>query len=260
MDGKLLIVIIALFSLVLAGCTVPWEEEVSSVDVNGAEEVENNKPAIRQVDKTVAIVDESAKEPEPGPEEEPEEVPEEEVEEPSNKTEIMMVEFQPPELLLDCNGGCTRYRVYDEENGVAIAAINQSRLIMAKEKEYLILYPLGCREENWNFVDRFEVNGSEYWFNFPAAFKRDWADYAEFNGNLSNFSLHEGEMEKFDGGRVFLWKIVPGPSICDAHVEISIFEEIIVLEEWMDGVVLGLEEDEGELRLSYLMYPEGTLD
>lgn len=262
MDGRSLLAIAVFFSLILAGCTMPWEEEISPVDVE--EQEENNVPPIRQVDKTVAIVDESAKEPvELEEEPELEEMPEkevEEVEEPSNKTVGMMVEFQPPELLLDCNGGCTRYRVYDTENDVAIAAINQSRLIMGKEKEYIILYPLGCREENWDQVDRFEINGSEYWFNFPAAFKRDWADYAEFNGNMSNFSLHEGEMKKFEDVRVFLWEIVPGAFVCDAHVKISIFEEIVVLEEWMDGVVLGLEEEEGELRLNYLMYPEGTID
>ncbi len=261
MDGRILLAVVAVFSLVLAGCTMPWEEETGSVDIDGAGEVEEYKPPIRQVDKSVAIVDESAKEPMDEEEPEPEETPEDEegeVEE-TNETVSMLVEFQPPEVLLDCNGDCTRYRVYDEENGVVIAAINQSRLIMAKEKEYFNLYPLGCAESD-GLVDRFEINGSEYWFNYPAAFKRDWADYAEFNGNITGFSLHEGEMKKFNGERVFLWKIVPGPSLCDAWVEVSIFEEIIVLEEWMDGVVLGLEEEEGEVKLNYLMYPEGTID
>jgi hypothetical protein len=300
MDGRILIVIIAVFAL--AGCTMPWEEETGSLNIE-VEEKESNLPPIRQVDKSVAIVDESAHEPEElegefeadpeevqnetageqemnesfvapeevnetveeepaAPEEEPVEELEEEPEEigePTNKSSTMLVEFDS-ELLLDCKGDCTRYRVYDEENDVAIAAINQSRLIMGKEMGHFRLYPLGCKKEKWNVVDKFEINGSEYWFDYPAAFKRDWADYAEFQGNESGFSLHEGEMEKLDGKRVFLWQIVPGAWVCDAYVEISIFDKIYVLEEWMDGVVLGLEEKEGELRLNYLMYPEGTLD
>jgi hypothetical protein len=142
-----------------------------------------------------------------------------------------------------------------------IAAINQSRLIMAKETEHITVHSIGCNESGGEYVaDRFEMNGTEYWINYPAAFKRDWADYAEFDGNETGFSLHEGEMEKFDGGRVFLWEITPSAYVCDAHVEVSIFEEVVILEEWMEGVVLGLEENDGELRLSYLMYPEGTLD
>ncbi|MCP4646118.1 MAG: hypothetical protein GY852_00070 [bacterium] len=236
---------------------MPWEGETDSVDTGGDGEVEENKPAIKQVDKTVAIVDESAKEPEEEPEEEPEIEGLEEV----NETASIMVEFQPPALLLDCNGGCERHGVYDEENDVVIAAINQSRLIMAKEAERITLHSVGCNEsEGEQVTGKFLLDGEEYWINYPAAFKRDWADYVEFEGNESGFSLHEGEMQKSGDTRVYLWKIVPGAFVCDANVEISIFEEVVILEEWMEGVVLGLEENEGELRLSYLMYPEGTLD
>ena len=67
-------------------------------------------------------------------------------------------------------------------------------------------------------------------------------------------------MERFDEGTVFVWKMAPGNSRCAAWVEISIFEDYAILEEWMEGVVLGLEPKDGNLWLNYLMYPEGTLD
>lgn len=294
----------AVLLILVSGCTLPGETRAGE-ETQGEEK--EYKPPIRQVDKTVAIVDESMQEPEEAPEEiplnetgavegnettqeevaagnetasgeeappeetppgeepgetepeaEPEEEPEEEEpEEGGNETGIKLVEFQPAALLLECNGECTRHRVYDGENEVVIAAINQSRLLMAKEKEYFLLYSNGCNASG--LKDSFEISGKQYWFNYPAAFKRDWADFAEFQGTESGFSLHEGEMEKFNGERAFLWRIVPGASVCDAYLEISIFEEVVFLEGWMEGVVLGLEEQDGELELEYLMYPEDTL-
>jgi hypothetical protein len=260
----------AVLLILVSGCTLPGEP-IGEHDLQGTE----SKPPIREVHKSVAIVDGSVQEPQEGTAAnktgtggenesvsveggENESVSVEEGGE-ENETSVKLVEFQPPALLLSCNGDCTRHRVYDGENGVVIAAINQSRILMAKEKGHFLIYSHGCAESN-GVNDSFEADGEEYWFDYPAAFKRDWADYAEFQGNESGFSLHEGENRNFNQERVFLWKIVPGASTCDAWVEISILGETVFLEEWMDGVVLGLEEKDGELELQYLMYPENTLN
>ncbi|MBD3397615.1 hypothetical protein GF412_00575 [Candidatus Micrarchaeota archaeon] len=264
----------AVLLILFSGCAMPGEAETAG----GAEEEGEPRPPIKQVHKSVAIVDESMQEsaepagetgetaPE-GNETGQEEVPggnetsveEEEPAGEGNETGIRLVEFDPPGLLLDCNGECVRHRVYDEENDVVIAAVNKSRLLMAKESEYFMLHSSGCADSG-DYRDSFEAGGGEYWFVYPAAFKRDWADFAEFESNETGFSLHEGESINLDGDRVLLWKIVPGASVCDAWVEVSILGETFFLEEWMEGVVLGLDETDGETELEYLMYPEDMLE
>ena len=257
MDGRSLFAIVAVLVL-FSGCAMPWEEP-AVVEEQG--EDGGDTPPIRQVDKTVAIVDDSAKEPEPEPEPEVEEV-EEIVGEPAGANETVasvLVEFQPPEMLLDCRGECTRHRVHHDETGIVVGSINQSRLIVGKEKEYFLIYPSGCGEMVGADRDNLTIDGTTYGFDYP--FGGDWSKYATFEGDGGkNFSLHEGEMERVDEGTVFVWRIVPGGTGCDAWLEVSIFEDYAILEEWMNGVVLGLEEKDENIWVNYLMYPEGTLD
>lgn len=234
MDLKIIAVVLA-FSLLLAGCTGTEETETKS------SENEGGGPPIKEVDKSVAIVEEP---------EEPEGTDEGEEEE--ETVENTTISFDPPGLVMKCSGEtCTRYRLLDRKSGVVATALNSTSFLVGKESAHLFVYPEGCNATGEAEANSFSAGGNEYSFARNSSYGEDWGEYLEFQSESSgNITLHEGEMKKVGSERVFAWRVSGGDGECGTSAEISVFESVVTLNGWDAGIGVESNETTGEIRVS----------
>ncbi|MFP3950236.1 MAG: hypothetical protein ACLFUZ_04065 [Candidatus Micrarchaeia archaeon] len=231
MDLKILAVVLA-FSLLIAGCPGTEETETKS------SEKESSGPAIKEVDKSIAIV------------EEPEE--QEGVAEEEELAENTTISFDPPGLVMKCSGEtCTRYRLLDRKSSIVVTAFNSTSFLVGKEKAHLFIYPEGCNATGETEANAFSAGGNEYSFSQNDSYGEDWGEYLEFQSeNGGKMTLHEGEMKKVGDERVFAWKISGEEAGCSTSAEISMFESVITLNDWAAGIGVESNETTGEIRVS----------
>ncbi|MBD3389827.1 hypothetical protein GF415_02625 [Candidatus Micrarchaeota archaeon] len=235
MDLKIIAVVLA-FSLLLAGCPGTGETETKSSEKEGSES------PIKEVDKSVAIVEEP---------EDPEGKNEGGEEESFENTTIS---FDPPGLVMKYSGEtCTRYRLLDRKSRMVVTALNSTSFLVGKERAHLFVYPQGCNATGEAEANSFSAGGNEYSFAQNSSYGEDWGEYLEFRSESSgNITLHEGEMKKVGSERVFAWRVSGEGGGCSTSAEISVFESLVTLNDWNAGISIESNETTGEIRVSHV--------
>ncbi len=233
MDLKILAVVLA-FSLLIAGCPGTEETETKSSENEGG-------PPIKEVDKSVAIVEEP---------EEQEGDAGEEGGDTGETVENTTINFDPPGLVMKCSGEtCTRYRLLDRKTDIVVTALNSTSFLVGKENVHLFVYPEGCNATGEAEANAFPAGGEEYSFAQNGSYGEDWGEYLEFRSEAGNITLHQGEMKKIGDERVFAWRISGGEG-CGTSAEVSVFESVVTLNSWSAGIGVESNETTGEIKVS----------